>query len=193
MNSDESIVEVLERLKLGEEEAVREIWDRCYPRVLSLARKRLSTSRNRIADEEDIALSAIKSFCRAAQQGRFPDLQDQTGLWRVLLKITSRKAIDLQRYERRRPTVDASIMLEGEVSTDGLASVPAKVSEEQFAQRLIEEVEQRLVGLDDDLAQLALAKLEGYTNREIAEKFNIALRTVERRLNLVRRKWSEKE
>jgi DNA-directed RNA polymerase specialized sigma24 family protein len=46
--------------------------------------------------------------------------------------------------------------------------------------------------LDDDLQVLALAKLRGYENREIAAQSDCSLRTVERRLHLIRRKW-EKE
>ena len=54
-----------------------------------------------MADEEDVALSVLDSFCRAAQDGRFPDLADREGLWRLLLHKTVHKAIDLARHEKR--------------------------------------------------------------------------------------------
>jgi DNA-directed RNA polymerase specialized sigma24 family protein len=53
-----------------------------------------------------------------------------------------------------------------------------------------EEFERLLAELgDEELRQIALAKMEGYTNQEIAGRMDLTLRTVERRLNLVRRLW----
>ena len=46
---------------------------------------------------------------------------------------------------------------------------------------------------DDSLRQIARGKLEGYTNAELAAKLNLSLRAVERKLQLIRRLWSEEE
>ena len=43
----------------------------------------------------------LNSFCMAAQRGRFPDLADRDSLWRLLLRMTARKAIDHRRSETR--------------------------------------------------------------------------------------------
>ena len=42
---------------------------------------------------------------------------------------------------------------------------------------------------DPDLRQIALWKLEGYTNREIAAQLDCKLRTVERKLERIRAYW----
>src|SRR5262245_12699286 len=55
-----------------------------------------------MADEEDVALSAFDSFCRNAEEGRFPDLRDRDNLWKLLVTITVRKAIDLKVYNARQ-------------------------------------------------------------------------------------------
>jgi DNA-directed RNA polymerase specialized sigma24 family protein len=47
--------------------------------------------------------------------------------------------------------------------------------------------------VDPNLKSLAAAKLEGYTNGEIAERLGCSLRTVERRLHLIRKKWQQGE
>jgi DNA-directed RNA polymerase specialized sigma24 family protein len=48
----------------------------------------------------------------------------------------------------------------------------------------------RLLGLlNDDLRSVALAKMEDYTNQEIAEKLGCSLSTVERSLRLIRKIW----
>ena len=65
-----------------------------FDRLVHLARAHLKSSLRRVADEEDVAICAFNSFCRGAEQGRFPKLDDSTDLWRVLVTITERKAIN---------------------------------------------------------------------------------------------------
>lgn len=51
-------------------------------------------------------------------------------------------------------------------------------------------VGQALARLEDPkLQDLALAKMEGYTNEETARQRGCSVRTVERRLHLIRKKW----
>jgi DNA-directed RNA polymerase specialized sigma24 family protein len=47
--------------------------------------------------------------------------------------------------------------------------------------------------LDDDQRTIAIAKLEGLTNPEIAKRMNRALRTIERKLQLIRAVWEQAE
>jgi DNA-directed RNA polymerase specialized sigma24 family protein len=55
---------------------------------------------------------------------------------------------------------------------------------------LNEALEQRFQRLNDPgLRQIALWKLEGYTNQEIAGKLECTLRTVERKLERIRAYW----
>ena len=55
---------------------------------------------------------------------------------------------------------------------------------------LVEQCERLLAQLaDPDLEALASAKLEGYTNEEIAQRLGCSVRTVERQLHLIRKKW----
>ena len=42
---------------------------------------------------------------------------------------------------------------------------------------------------DDSLRQVALCRMEGYNNDEIAEQLGCARRTVARRLELIRKTW----
>ena len=62
----------------------------------------------------------------------------------------------------------------------------------EFAVQVGEQCAQLLDCLDDDvLRQVAIAKLEGYTNNEIAEQQGTSRRTVERQLGLIRRIWTQ--
>ena len=51
----------------------------------------------------------------------------------------------------------------------------------------------RLLQMLDDpqLQEIAVAKMEGCSNQEIAQRLDCAVRTVERRLRLIRDQWKE--
>jgi DNA-directed RNA polymerase specialized sigma24 family protein len=56
---------------------------------------------------------------------------------------------------------------------------------------LNEALERRLELLDDaQLREIALWRLEGYTNREIADQLDCTERSVERRMERIRNKWT---
>ena len=101
MPSDGSVTRWIDQLPQGDASAVRQLWERYFHRLVGLARKKLADAPRGMADEEDVALSAFDSFCRNAEQGRFPDLADRDGLWRLLVMITARKAGHLRRDETR--------------------------------------------------------------------------------------------
>jgi RNA polymerase sigma factor (sigma-70 family) len=138
-------------------------------------------------DEEDIALGALNSFFGRIQRGQFPELQDRTGLWPLLVTITARKAInalDRERAARRSPT-----------RLDDLANVEQLIGSEpspSFAAEVADEV-RRLFDLlsADTLRTVARLKLEGYTNSEIAELLEVTERTVFRKLDRIRSEWQE--
>jgi len=46
---------------------------------------------------------------------------------------------------------------------------------------------------DDSLRQVALLRMEGYTNEEVADRLGCSLRTVARKVELIRRTWTGEE
>ncbi len=80
MPPGEAITVWLQRLQEGDEVAAQRLWEEYFRRLVGLARKRLVGLPRRAADEEDVALSAFDSFCRGAEQGRFPRLDDRDEL-----------------------------------------------------------------------------------------------------------------
>jgi DNA-directed RNA polymerase specialized sigma24 family protein len=61
-----------------------------------------------------------------------------------------------------------------------------------FAVQIADEFQVLLARLTDDrLREIALLKLDGYTNEEIAERLHCSPRSVTRRLTVIRRVWSE--
>jgi DNA-directed RNA polymerase specialized sigma24 family protein len=162
------------------------------------ARQKLRGLPRRAADEEDVALSAFDKFCRAAEQGRFPDLADRDDLWQLLLLLTDHKATDLARRERRCKRGRGQVLDEAACtdspSADGpLAQAADPAPDPAFAALLADEC-QRLLGLlsHGELQRVALLKMEGHTVEEIVAQLGRVPRTVKRRLQLIRQIW-EKE
>jgi DNA-directed RNA polymerase specialized sigma24 family protein len=184
--------------KAGESVAVRALWHRYFQRLVCLARQKLVGTSRRAADEEDVALSAFASFCRAAEEGRFPDLAGRDDLWRLLMRLTARKAVDQARREgaakRGGGRVHGkSVMAQGDPSwaEDGLAEVIGETPTPEFAAMMAEECSRLLGQLDDDLRAVAVAKMEDYSNQEIAVKLDCSVATIERRLRLIRSLWRQ--
>jgi hypothetical protein len=55
-----------------------------------------------MGDEEDAALSPFDSFCRRAQAGQLPHIEDRDDLWKTLFVLTARKSVNLMRVELRQ-------------------------------------------------------------------------------------------
>ena len=183
-----SVTRWLDDLKRGDTEAAQKIWERYFARLVGLARKRLQGAPLGGADEEDVALSAFDSFCRNAERGRFPDLFDRDGLWRLLVTLTTRKAAHLVRDECRQKRGGGTAVTSNDEDLELLLSrepTPA------FAAEMAEEY-RRLLGLlgDRDLESVALWKMEGHTVEEIAARLGYAPRSIKRKLQLIRpRDW----
>ena len=96
-----SVTRWISALKQGNQAGAQGLWEAYYRRLVGLAHARLRDAPRRVADEEDVALSAFHSFWRGALAGRFPHLDDRNDLWQILVLITVRKAIDLRNHEGR--------------------------------------------------------------------------------------------
>src|SRR6516162_2355820 len=197
MSSDGSVTGWLGRLRAGDPSAAQQLWQRYFHRLVGLARQKLRDTPRRVADEEDVALSAFDTFCRNAEQGRFPQLMDRDGLWRLLVVLTARKAAH-QRRDQGRLKRGGGLLTHGQTPAESgeesiLDQVLSREPTPEFAAQAAEECQRLLRMLDDpQLEALALARLEGYTVEEIAAQFGYAPRSIKRKLQLVRGVW-EKE
>ncbi len=198
MPSAGSVTHWLGLLKAGDHAAAQPLWERYFRQLGSLARARLWGARKRMADEEDVALSAFDSFCRGAAEGRFPQLLDRNDLCQLLVLITARKAIHHLQHERRQKRGGGKVQLETELAGADeeplLAQVIGQEPTPEFAAQMAEECRRLLDQLGEgELRSIALWKMEGYTTEEIAERLGCVPRTVERRLQVIRTLWSREE
>src|SRR5262245_65777705 len=94
MSSEGSVTRCLTALRGGDTAAAQPLWERYHRELVNLARQKLRSARRREADEEDVVQSAFHSFFQGVARGRFPQLRDRDNLWRLLVVITARKALD---------------------------------------------------------------------------------------------------
>jgi RNA polymerase sigma factor (sigma-70 family) len=187
MSSAGDVTRLLQELKVGGRAAVQPLWEGYFTRLVGLARKRLRQRglRGGPADEEDVALSAFDSFCRGAEQGRFPRLDDRKDLWQLLVLIAHRKVCDLAEYERRgRRDRRRTRSLD---SDDDVRKLFGGEPDPALVAEMAEEYRRLLGRLRGGERETVVLKLEGHTNAEIAEKLGCALSTVERRLRIIRK------
>jgi DNA-directed RNA polymerase specialized sigma24 family protein len=188
-----SVTHWIGRLKAGDAAAAQALWQGYYVRLVALARHKLRGAPRVVSDEEDVALSAFDSFCRAAGQGRFPRLDDRNDLWHLLVLLTARKAANLRKHARaqkrgggRVRKVEPTHADESDILAELVGCEPSP----QFAAEVAEECRRLLDALNDDpLRSIAVAKMEGYTNEEIADRLGVSLPTIERKLQRIRRIW----
>lgn len=193
-----SISQFLSGVKRGDQAAIREVFDRCFDQLVRLAKARLGGASRRVADEEDVALSVFQSLCRGAAAGRFERMRDRDELWQLLMTITQQKVVDHKRHNLRQKRGSGEVRGDS-IFQDHEQKGSARGIEEYAIEEMtphflcaLEDEHQRLLGLlrDDGLRRIALMRMEGYQDDEIATELGISLRTVERKLQLIREKWA---
>ena len=175
--------------------AARLIWRRYFRDLLELARNNLDRRIRRREDEEDVLQSMYKSFCLRQQRGEF-DLSGRDALWNLLVTITLRKARNAAKKQmRERRNVAREVTVADRDDPDSahwaLEQMDAAGPSPAEAVLLNEALERRLEALSDpELRRIALLRLEGYTNRELADMHGCTERSIERRMERIRSKWT---
>jgi DNA-directed RNA polymerase specialized sigma24 family protein len=188
----------LDKIRQGEPAAAQKIWEQYFAQLVRLAQRKMSGLPRRVADEEDVALSAMNSFVQGARAGKFPRLDDETDLWPLLVTITARKASAqrrrhfAQRRSQGRVRGESIFGLGDDEQAGGIDGVAGDVPTPEFAVQVADECRSLFDKLDDPLLrEIARWKMEGYSNDEIALKLGRTGRTIERKLALIRDCWSD--
>jgi DNA-directed RNA polymerase specialized sigma24 family protein len=191
--------EALERVRAGDDDAISELWDGYFQRLVRLAAKRLPANLKRAGDEEDIALSAFNSFIAGIRRDQFPDLSGPDNLWGLLITLTGRKVSAHLRFQTRQKRGGGAVRGESVfMDTNATERSPGigGISGGQMAADLSVELEEACNALldqlpDAQLRQIAVMRMDGFLVDEIADRLGLSKRATERRLQLIRRTWSE--
>jgi len=170
------------------EEAVRKLWDRYFEGLVRYALKKLQAmhAARGIADQEDAVVRAFAKVCRGIEAGQLKI--GNRGDFLKLLRWSTNNEIKNQvnRYPRENPNAS----MDPDRGETNLDQVPGM--EKSFEPLLAEEGCRRLLDLlgEEVLRMIALWKLLGHTNEEIARKLDCSLASVERKIGRIRAKWA---
>jgi RNA polymerase sigma factor (sigma-70 family) len=194
MSQNPNVSHWIDLVKAGDGVAANRIWQHYFDRLVRAVRARLYGQNRAVSDEEDIVLSVFDSFYAAAENGRFPDLSDRDDLWRLLLRMSARKVVDKHRHDQRQRR-GGNVKVHSLDQTGDDENVMEAIGNEPSPEMVLmmqESVEQFFSHLGvGQLRDLAGAKLEGYSNAELAERFGCSERTIERRFHLIREKCQQ--
>lgn len=174
----------IHRLQSGDQQAVEPLWNEYFPRLVALARKSLRPNPSRVFDEEDAALSAFATFWRRVSTNGFDAISDRSSLWRLLATITMRK---ISRYR----ALDSAEKRGGKAERRELHDESLSFAEIFTADLDIQAAEMLELLQDETLIQIATLRLMNYNVEEVAVELGLSLRTIERKLKVIRTLWAE--
>ncbi len=199
MSSSHPVTTWIDQLRAGDQIAAEQLWRVYFQRMVELAQRKLSGAPRAGADEEDVALSAFKSFCLGVQNGRFPQLLGADNLWPLLMAITLNKSVDLIRGENRlkrggtgQPT-SGSESPEPRAMRESLSEILSLEPSPEFTAELADQIHRLMARLDatgdPDLRRIAMWKMQGDSTSDVAARLDCVNRTVERKIQLISRLW----
>jgi RNA polymerase sigma-70 factor (ECF subfamily) len=186
MADDDAFSRLMVRLRSGEDDAAREVFERFAGRLIALARRRFNRVLARKVDPEDVVQSAYKSFFVRQRAGKV-EVGGWDGLWSLLTLITIRKCADRAEYflaGRRDAAREA-------IGGDGVdASVLALDREPRPEEALIlaETVESLFRDVSAHERPIIELSLQGFTATEISARLGRAERSVRRLRERIRKR-----
>jgi RNA polymerase sigma factor (sigma-70 family) len=189
MTDDPAFDLLMDRLRRGDQEAARQIFQRFAHRLVGLARTRLDSQLRQKIDPEDVMQSAFKSFFHRHGEGQF-ELDDWDGLWALLTLITLRKCghkVEHFQAACRNVRREISPATSEEDSSNQWQAIAREPTPDE-ALLLTEAVEQLFHGLEDGERQILELSLQGYKASEISTQLGRAERSVYRLLERIKRR-----
>jgi DNA-directed RNA polymerase specialized sigma24 family protein len=184
MTSADSVTAWIQQLREGNREAARKLWDRYFQQLVVLARQKFHGLPTAAADEEDVVLSVLNRLFRDAEEGRLAPLEDRTKLWQLLAVMIANKVAD---HIRRAESQKRGGGQARQIDAEHLAEVLGQTPSPEVVAEITEEWQRLLSRLgDEELRRIAILKMEGHSNEEIAAVIGRVPRTVQRRLQVIR-------
>jgi RNA polymerase sigma factor (sigma-70 family) len=177
----QSVTRLIRAVEQDRDSAVGPLLAVYFDRLVQLARRRLQGLPGMANYDEDLALRSFYSVYRRVRDPERPlQLAGRDDLWRLLATRTISRAIDLIR--RHRPgEVPGEYNLEQLLTREPTPEEAAATADE--CRRLLDLLD------EPELRQIALWKVEGYTNEEIAARLDCVPRTIERKVSRIRLLW----
>lgn len=182
-----SFDDAMARLKVGDQQAAREVFERFVQRLIALAGARLGGNLRRKVDAEDIVQSVFNSFFHRHVAEQY-EVTNWEGLWGLLAAITIHKCghkVEHFHAACRDVAKEASSSFLTDESRNDWEVVARGPTPSQ-AMILNETIETLLRRLDERERQIVLLTLQGWSTAEIGPEVRCSERTARRVLNEVR-------
>ena len=191
-----SITQAIARVRQLDDDAAALLWNRYFERLSRYAQTKVDGRHQRYYDGEEIAAAAMYALVDGLRKQRFLTLESRDGLWQLLVTITANKASNNRKLHDRQKRGGGKVHgLSGFEGSDKQSNEnsdkfirreddPAAMVElEQTCQEMLRQLP------DDSYRKIALMRMAGHTNEEMAEEFNCTTRTIERKLVAIRKVW----
>jgi RNA polymerase sigma factor (sigma-70 family) len=183
-------------------QAEQAIVNHFWKRVAGLARKKLEMHKRarRTMSASDAAQSALHSFFRAIEQGKYHDLDDRKGVWNLLATITTHEVLDQVRRQqaaKRAKEVGESALPDGpqgkrtplqEVAIDSSVSPADQAENAELCAESLANVCEKLFPQLSAKEQETAALVAEHGTGEAAKRLGLARSTVQVRMRAIRAK-----
>ena len=181
------------KMRQGDPTAIGQLVARYFQKIAQFAESKLRRGIRVTDDGEDIAISVLHTITRNSAKGRFPDLQDRDDLWFLMIVIAQHAVIDKKRTELRRERQAAPVHTMTDLMELYNVDLEDFLGNDNSASKLLEIIDcwdELLKKLPDDRnREVAKLKMQGYSNREIADILGMVPRTVDRKIRLIAQRW----
>jgi RNA polymerase sigma-70 factor (ECF subfamily) len=192
MHSNVPDVELVDRWREGDETAAGVLHKRYLAKLLNLVGRHLASRFNPRLDADDVVQSVFGSFFNGAREGRY-EFDGDNDFWKLLLTIALNKVRNTVRHHQTqmRDLGKESFSTNTEGSERLLASLksPGRIAAEYAG--FLESLDELLDKLDPGEQELLRYQIEGYTQKEIADKMHLNDRTIRRMLARIRNRGLE--
>ena len=187
-----SAINWVNKLGDGDKRAQEIMFAKYFDQLIRLARSKMRGMNEAPRDAEDVALSAVRSFCSGIEGGEFV-VSDESALWAVLFKITTRKACAERRrqYAKKRGGDKTTVrQVDADEDSDVFQAVAGREPSPELAQATADAADELLAIFENQPKQRQIIelKLRGVSNREIADATGLIMRTVLWHLQKIREK-----
>ncbi len=186
--ADQRIEQLLERWRLGDEEAAAEI-DRRFRALLCRRVSRwIGEPLRRRFDEEDIVQSTLGSFFRRSRMGEY-EIDGPDALWNLLVAkayYKTKQKVEFHRAQKRDPRREVSADV-GDFSPECLES--------EFAGESLVVLQDMIEQLSPLQSRVVWLYLDGLNKTEIGERIGrtrfLVATALERATQILRQHWNE--
>lgn len=190
-----SISRAIASLEGQDEVAAELIWNRYFRRLCEYCDVLIYQRHQKHISADEIASSAFLALFDGIKNRRFEQVRNRDELWQMLTLIAARKAINRGLAQDRQRRGGGKVRGSSAFDHRSIDNVTDYLQRELDPQEYLEleELSEQLLGAltIENLKTIAIWRMAGFSNDEMAKKLNCSVRTIERKLNLIREIWSK--